>query len=71
MILNIRRMKESDIDNVYAIETDVHITPWTKEILKECIIIGYECFVLEMQQGETPIIAGFIISRLHQNECHI
>lgn len=30
MILNIRRMKDSDIENVYSIETNVHIAPGVK-----------------------------------------
>jgi ribosomal-protein-alanine N-acetyltransferase len=71
MILNIRRMKESDIDNVYAIETDVHITPWSSEILRDCVLVGYDCRVLEINNGDTPILGGYIISRLHNNTCHI
>ena len=71
MILNIRRMKETDIDNVYAIETNVHIAPWSKEILRDCVLVGYDCRVVEISSGNSPILGGYIISRLSNNSCHI
>ncbi|CAM2911034.1 ribosomal protein S18-alanine N-acetyltransferase [Legionella worsleiensis] len=71
MILNIRRMKESDIDNVYSIETNVHITPWSRDILRDCVLVGYDCRVLEINNGDNPILGGYIISRVSNNTCHI
>ncbi|RUR16016.1 ribosomal-protein-alanine N-acetyltransferase [Legionella sp. km535] len=71
MILNIRRMKESDIDNVYSIETNVHIAPWSKDILRDCVLVGYDCRVLEINNGDNPVLGGYIISRISNNCCHI
>ena len=71
MILNIRRMKESDIDTVYSIETDVHIAPWSKDILRDCVLVGYDCRVLEINNGDSPILGGYIISRVSNKSCHI
>ncbi|HAT2065206.1 TPA: ribosomal protein S18-alanine N-acetyltransferase [Legionella pneumophila] len=71
MILNIRRMKDSDIENVYSIETNVHIAPWSKDILRDCVLVGYDCRVLEINNGDNPILAGYIISRISNNSCHI
>lgn len=71
MILNIRRMKESDIDNVYSIETNVHISPWSRGILRDCVLVGYDCRVLEIGNGENSILGGYIISRISDNNCHI
>ena len=71
MILNIRRMKESDIDNVYTIETSVHIAPWSRDILRDCVLVGYDCRVLEINNGDSPILGGYIISRISNNSCHI
>lgn len=71
MILNIRHMKDTDIDNVYAIETNVHIAPWSKEILRDCVLVGYDCRVLEINNGTSPILGGYIISRINNNCCHI
>ncbi|HAU2359855.1 ribosomal-protein-alanine N-acetyltransferase, partial [Legionella pneumophila] len=53
MILNIRRMKDSDIENVYSIETNVHIAPWSKDILRDCVLVGYDCRVLEINNGDS------------------
>lgn len=71
MILNIRRMKDTDIDNVFSIESDVHIAPWSKEILRDCVLVGYDCRVLEINNGSNPILGGYIISRLSADNCHI
>ncbi|AMP89846.1 ribosomal protein S18-alanine N-acetyltransferase [Legionella pneumophila] len=71
MILNIRKMKDSDIENVYSIETNVHIAPWSKDILRDCVLVGYDCRVLEINNGDSPILAGYIISRISNNSCHI
>ncbi|MFO2523169.1 ribosomal protein S18-alanine N-acetyltransferase, partial [Legionella pneumophila serogroup 1] len=70
-ILNIRRMKDSDIENVYSIETNVHIAPWSKDILRDCVLVGYDCRVLEINNGDSSILAGYIISRISNNSCHI
>ena len=43
IVVNIRRMNDTDIDNVYAIEKVVHIAPWGKEILRDCVLVGYDC----------------------------
>ncbi len=64
-------MKDSDIENVYSIETNVHIAPWSKDILRDCVLVGYDCRVLEINNGDSPILAGYIISRISNNSCHI
>ncbi|HAU0328687.1 TPA: GNAT family N-acetyltransferase, partial [Legionella pneumophila] len=64
-------MKDSDIENVYSIETNVHIAPWSKDILRDCVLVGYDCRVLEINNGDSSILAGYIISRISNNSCHI
>lgn len=64
-------MKESDIENVHSIETTVHIAPWSKEILRDCVLVGYDCRVLEIHQGDSTILAGYIICRINSNICHV
>ena len=71
MILNIRRMKEEDIDHVYSIEANAHITPWSRELLRDCVLVGYDCRVLELSTNNSNVLGGYIISRLNQNKCHI
>ncbi|WP_454780853.1 ribosomal protein S18-alanine N-acetyltransferase [Legionella sp. WA2022007384] len=71
MTLNIRRMTESDIDNVYAIEKDVHIAPWDRDILRDCVRVGYDCRVFEIDDKNSLIIGGYIICRHSNKCCHI
>jgi ribosomal-protein-alanine N-acetyltransferase len=86
VILNIRAMKDSDIDSVYTMETDLYSTPWSIDTIRSCVLVGYDCRVLEMshcsdhserydplqiKNGNNPIVAGYIISRLAENICHI
>ncbi|HCC3056778.1 TPA: ribosomal protein S18-alanine N-acetyltransferase, partial [Legionella pneumophila] len=59
------------IENVYSIETNVHIAPWSKDILRDCVLVGYDCRVLEINNGDSSILAGYIISRISNNSCHI
>lgn len=71
MNLKIRPMHELDINRVYDIERSAHITPWSREIIHDCVRIGYDCRVLEQCEGETEAIIGYIISRLYRREYHI
>lgn len=71
MKINIRRMKDTDIDNVYSIETNVHIAPWSKEILRDCVLVGYDCRVVEINNRDSHILGGYIISRFSDNGYHI
>ena len=71
MTWKVRRMQESDIDNVYAIETSVHIAPWSKNILRDCVSVGYNCFVLEVKVDNIWILGGYIICRHNSHYCHI
>lgn len=71
MTLNVRPMTESDLDDVYAIERNAHITPWGRDIIRDCVLVGYDCQVLEIDNGETVLLAGYIISRHSEKECHI
>ncbi|HGF0883922.1 TPA: ribosomal protein S18-alanine N-acetyltransferase [Legionella pneumophila] len=59
------------MENVYSIETNVHIAPWSKDILRDCVLVGYDCRVLEINNGDSSILAGYIISRISNNSCHI
>lgn len=66
-------MYSADIDEVYSIETSVHITPWSKDIIRDCILVGYDCRVLEFYKEKThkAAIIGYIISRYHNTSYHI
>lgn len=67
MAVQIRRMTFEDLDRVYEIEIKSHIAPWTKGILRDCIRVGYDCFVIEKRRR----IQGFAIARVYLKECHL
>ena len=73
MTLNIRPMFDADIDKVYAIETTAHITPWSREIIRDCVMVGYDCRVLELyeEKPEEASIIGYSISRYSNQGYHI
>lgn len=68
---NIRCMHESDIDNVYAIETTVHIAPWSRTILRDCVVVGYDCLALETRINDDWVLGGYMICRRRDHVCHI
>ena len=73
MTLKIRPMLNIDLDKVYDIERTVHITPWSREILRDCVMVKYDCKVLESfeeNQDQAQII-GYSISRYHEQGYHI
>lgn len=67
MAVKIRRMTLEDLDRVYEIEVSAHISPWTKGILRDCMRVGYDCFVIEKRRR----IQGFAIARVYLKECHL
>lgn len=74
MNFKIRTMYDADVEAVYAIERTVHITPWSKQIIHDCVAVGYDCRVLELSnevQSTQKTIVGYIISRYNHREYHI
>lgn len=71
MALFIRAMQLEDMDKVYAIELTAHRAPWTLQILTDCVLVGYDCQVLVLQESNEPIVIGFMISRYYQRTYHI
>ncbi|MCP0914472.1 MULTISPECIES: ribosomal protein S18-alanine N-acetyltransferase [Legionella] len=68
---HVRPMQTDDIDEVYAIELMAHRAPWSRNILSDCVLVGYDCRVLELLATERKEIVGYIIARYHGNVCHV
>ena len=71
MTLQVRAMQNGDIDSVYSIELVAHRAPWSREIISDCVLVGYDCRVLELVDDAGVEIAGYIICRYHDGVCHI
>lgn len=67
----IRPMEDCDVDEIYAIELGSHITPWNINILRDCVLVGYDCKVLQLVRPDKTYIAGFLIARHNSGSCHI
>lgn len=65
--VTIRPMQLTDLEQVFKIEFKTHVAPWTWGILRDCILVGYACFVMTY---ENKVIA-YLIARIAANECHI
>lgn len=47
--ITIRPMREADLGDVLAIEGEAYEFPWSREIFRDCIRVGYSCRVLEFE----------------------
>lgn len=71
-MLKVRAMTIDDIDSVHAIETSSHLSPWSYGILRDCVLVGYNCQVLEEEIAPAaPQIVGYMICRHSYSICHI
>lgn len=71
MTKRVRAMLQSDIDTVYAVELAAHRAPWSSDILSDCVLVGYDCRILEIDNGKGFEIASYIISRYNDTSCHV
>jgi len=65
--IEMRPMLESDVDRVMQIEQSVYPYPWTKGILRDCLRVGYECWVAT----ESNDIIGYGVLSVAAGESHI
>ena len=61
--ITFRPMREADLDDVLAIEREAYEFPWSREIFRDCLRVGYSCRVLEFEgrvnaYGMLQIAAG-------------
>tara|TARA_Y100001958_G_C21183821_1_gene513252 strand:+ start:802 stop:1263 length:462 start_codon:yes stop_codon:yes gene_type:complete len=60
-------MRIDDLDMVYNLEADAYQFPWTKEIIRDCILYNYDSYSVFF--GDK--IVGYIISKISYPETHI
>lgn len=63
----IRPMQQADLDEVIAIEEAVYPFPWTRGIFKDCLLVGYSCWVYQQQDK----IIGYVVMSIAAGEAHI
>ena len=55
------------LTKVYELELESYDFPWTKEILRDCILYKYDSFVVVLNDN----LVGYIISKITYPETHI
>ncbi|MDH3314241.1 MAG: ribosomal protein S18-alanine N-acetyltransferase [Gammaproteobacteria bacterium] len=62
-----RPMHAQDLGDVLAIERAAYRFPWSEGIFRDCLRVGYCCWVLEHEAA----VAGYGIMQVAVGECHI
>ena len=65
--LDLRVMTVSDLSQVMEIECAAYDFPWSEGIFRDCMRVGYVCWVAE-QQG---FVQAYGVMSVAVNECHV
>jgi len=63
----LRLMRNTDINAVLEVEQAAYAFPWGLGIFRDCLRIGYDCYVYQMPHG----IIGHGIMSVAVGECHL
>jgi len=63
----LRPMQEADLAAVLEVERSAYAFPWTRAIFRDCLRVGYFCFVYEGARG----LMGHGIMSVAAGECHL
>ena len=66
-LYNFLPMDINNLTKVYELELESYDFPWTKEILRDCILYKYDSFVVVLNDN----LVGYIISKITYPETHI
>ncbi|MCG6859998.1 MAG: ribosomal protein S18-alanine N-acetyltransferase [Chromatiaceae bacterium] len=62
-----RPMREVDVPSVTLVEKAAYPYPWTEGIFRDCLRVGYSCWVLVVPKD----IVGYGVMSVAAGECHI
>jgi [ribosomal protein S18]-alanine N-acetyltransferase len=60
-------MRAADLNAVLEVERSSYEFPWTRAIFRDCLRVGYYCFVYESSAG----LVGHGIVSVMADECHV
>ena len=66
-IAHIRPMTNADLADVLVIETSAYSHPWSESILRDCMRVGYSCWVCELGKD----IVGHAVMSVAVGEAHL
>ena len=64
---SLRPMRESDLPAVLVVEQSAYEFPWTLAIFRDCLRVGYHCWVYEGPHG----LIGHGVMSVAAGECHL
>ncbi len=65
--VRLRPMRESDLDAVIEIERGAYEFPWSIGVFRDCLRVGYCCWVLE----ELGLVHGYGVMQAGAGESHV
>jgi [ribosomal protein S18]-alanine N-acetyltransferase len=63
----LRRMRSDDVERVMVVEVGAYPFPWTDGIFRDCIRVGYDCWVLELEGA----VVGHAVLAIAAGEAHL
>jgi len=63
----VRPMRDRDLDEVAAVERQAYLYPWSVRIFRDCLRVGYSCWVAEVEGR----VGGYGIMSVAGGESHI
>ena len=66
-LYNFIPMSIKDLNKIYDLELESYDFPWTKEILRDCILYKYDSFAVFFNEN----LVGYIIAKITHPETHI
>ena len=66
-LYNFLPMSIKDLNKIYDLELESYDFPWTKEILRDCILYKYDSFIVFFNEN----LVGYVIAKITYPETHI
>ncbi|WP_026186068.1 ribosomal protein S18-alanine N-acetyltransferase [Thioalkalivibrio thiocyanodenitrificans] len=63
----LRPMRHEDLDEIMAVEVRAYPYPWTEGIFRDCMRVGYSCWVM----NESDLLVGYGVMSMAVGECHV
>jgi [ribosomal protein S18]-alanine N-acetyltransferase len=63
----LRRMRSEDVERVMVVEVGAYPFPWTDGIFRDCMRVGYDCWVLELEGA----VVGHAVLAIAAGEAHL
>ena len=60
-------MQLKDLDIIYDLEVECYDFPWTRNILRDCFLNGYDFYIATYERT----VIGYVISKITSDESHI